>query len=266
MKKEQNLQFITDLVYNHAANDCSILKDHPEAAYNLVNSPHLKPAVLLDSILMQFTKDCQEGTLLPKGIPSHRLQLIRHYLLDEVLPSYRFWEFDIVDTDRLVEEFRQHLSTTSGECPEQGQWHRLDELQVEHGQYRRMRSGMNLELATSIFFSRHEGETNVDGVDPSVGGLVPRSSPSAQPSGVSTVERRSAPCGGPIVSPRAGTTSSRSTELVSPAIGFPSSPFVGNYFHYPNDEFLHPDKIDRLMQEDPHYQSDVMAHNGWLMH
>ncbi|CAF4965288.1 unnamed protein product, partial [Rotaria socialis] len=66
-----------------------LLKQHPEAAYNLINSPHLKPAVLLDSILMQFNCDANEGKLLSKGIPAeiqeHHLQLIRHYLLDEKL-------------------------------------------------------------------------------------------------------------------------------------------------------------------------------------
>jgi hypothetical protein len=30
----------------------------------------------------------------------------------------------------------------------------------------------------------------------------------------------------------------------------------------PNDEFLHPDKINRLMKADLHYQLSVMAHNG----
>ena len=50
MCKEWKIFSITDLVYNHAANDFALLREHPEAAYNLINSPHLKPAVLLDLI------------------------------------------------------------------------------------------------------------------------------------------------------------------------------------------------------------------------
>lgn len=80
MAKEWRVLSMTDLVYNHAANDCALLLDHPEAAYNLVNSPHLKSAVLLDSILMQFTRDAAEGKLVSKGIPAeikeHHLQVI----------------------------------------------------------------------------------------------------------------------------------------------------------------------------------------------
>ncbi len=34
MAKEWRLLSITDLVYNHAANDCALLRNHPEAAYN----------------------------------------------------------------------------------------------------------------------------------------------------------------------------------------------------------------------------------------
>ena len=77
MEKNWGMYSITDLVYNHAANDCFLLRDHPEAAYNLVNSPHLKPAVLLDSLLMQFTRDAEQGKLMEKGIPA---QIEEHHL------------------------------------------------------------------------------------------------------------------------------------------------------------------------------------------
>jgi glycogen debranching enzyme len=92
--KQWKMFSITDLVYNHAGNDCALLGNHPEAADNLINSPHLKPAVLLDSILMQFTRDASEDKLLSRGIPSeikeHHLDLIRHYLINEQFPLYNF--------------------------------------------------------------------------------------------------------------------------------------------------------------------------------
>jgi glycogen debranching enzyme len=48
-------------------------------------------------------------------------------------------------------------------------------------------------------------------------------------------------------------------------LSLPSTPFVGNYFHYPNDQFKHPDEINELIENDTNYQSYVMAHNGWVM-
>ena len=83
MLKEWEIFSVTDPVYNHAANDCALLREHPECACNLINSLHLKAAVLLDSILMQFTFNVSQKKLLSKGILSeieeHHLQLIRHY-------------------------------------------------------------------------------------------------------------------------------------------------------------------------------------------
>ncbi len=57
---------MTDLVWNHTADNSPWLKDHPEAGYNLNNSPHLKaafalvslsspsPSLLLSSLLFKF--------------------------------------------------------------------------------------------------------------------------------------------------------------------------------------------------------------------
>jgi hypothetical protein len=42
------LLLLVDVVYNHTSPDAAWLKDHPEACYNLNNTPHLKPGFVLD--------------------------------------------------------------------------------------------------------------------------------------------------------------------------------------------------------------------------
>ncbi|CAF3909320.1 unnamed protein product, partial [Rotaria sp. Silwood1] len=43
-------------------------------------------------------------------------------------------------------------------------------------------------------------------------------------------------------------------------ISLPSTPFVENYFYYPNGEFKHPDDINQLVEYDYNYQLYLMAH------
>ena len=69
MQKDWGILSLTDLVFNHTANETPWLKDHPECTFNMLTAPHLKPAYLLDRILWNFSLDIADGKWTNEGIP-----------------------------------------------------------------------------------------------------------------------------------------------------------------------------------------------------
>ncbi|CAF4096790.1 unnamed protein product, partial [Rotaria magnacalcarata] len=267
MAKQWRILSITDLVYNHAASDCELLKQHPEAAYNLINSPHLKPAVLLDSILMQFTSDISEGKLFPKGIPAeikeHHLSIIHNYLLDEKLVEYRFWEYYVCNTNLLVEQFNRQLALLN-DCPDKPLYDNDNLIEINHGQYQRMKSFIDLDLAEKIYFYKREYlSTKQEWINEACNQLRNRLNY------LNTIVCQK--LNGNLTRAVDNCIASCRYHFFSydgpkyKILSLPSTPFVGNYFYYPNEEFKHPDEINQLIENDLHYQSFVMAHNGWII-
>lgn len=60
---------ICDIVLNHTANETDWLQDHPDATYNCLNCPYLRPAYLLDAALYQFSIDVIDGVYEQQGVP-----------------------------------------------------------------------------------------------------------------------------------------------------------------------------------------------------
>ncbi|XP_029473325.1 glycogen debranching enzyme [Rhinatrema bivittatum] len=115
LKKEWNMLCITDVVYNHTAANSKWIQEHPECAYNLVNSPHLKAAWVLDRALWHLTCDVASGKYKERGLPplienEQQLNCIRGVMWEDVYPKIKLWEFYQVDVSKAVSQFRNLLA------------------------------------------------------------------------------------------------------------------------------------------------------------
>jgi hypothetical protein len=63
-----NMTFVTDVVLNHMALDAPFLLQHPECAYNLNNSPHLRAPAMLDAALHSFSQRVLDGEFVSSGL------------------------------------------------------------------------------------------------------------------------------------------------------------------------------------------------------
>ena len=63
------LMSLSDLVYNHTDKDSPWVWQHPECTFNMVNSPHLRPAYIMDRIFEHFSLEVGRGEWESHGIP-----------------------------------------------------------------------------------------------------------------------------------------------------------------------------------------------------
>lgn len=107
-REEYGLLALTDVVLNHTANDSPWLVEHPEAGFSPANSPHLTPALELDTAMIEFS-----GSLAARGLPSliHSEADINS-LLDAfraVIESLNHWQYYVLDTTHEKKSVKEAL-------------------------------------------------------------------------------------------------------------------------------------------------------------
>ncbi|XP_052470780.1 glycogen debranching enzyme isoform X1 [Carassius gibelio] len=155
IKNEWNMLCITDVVYNHTAANSKWIKKHPECGYNLVNSPHLKPAWVLDRALWHITCAIADGKYEDRGLPAliqnhEHLHAIRGVLWQDVFPKIKLWEFFQVKVEPMVEQFRDLLQ--SGAKPDRSKTEGKQQLKIiQDPQYRRFGNTVDMNSALETF-------------------------------------------------------------------------------------------------------------------
>lgn len=154
INRDWGMLSLVDVVWNHTSFDTPWLLQHPEAGYNLVNSPHLRPAYALDLALANFSREIAEGEWEKFGIrPEIRsegdVRNICTRLRETVFPRAELWQHYCVDVEAVVEEFRSTVYRLNGgnhPRPE-GKWMSV----VQDSQYRRLGSGVDIDLTLELF-------------------------------------------------------------------------------------------------------------------
>ncbi|KAJ3192406.1 hypothetical protein HK101_006611 [Irineochytrium annulatum] len=112
-RNEYGLLSITDVVWNHTANNSDWLQDHPEAGYNLKNSPHLRIAYEIDEALMIMSDDLESSGISSDIRTEGALQDAMRLFRDTVIPKLKLWEFYVLDVKLAEQEFRASWSNKS---------------------------------------------------------------------------------------------------------------------------------------------------------
>ena len=120
MAEEYNLLALTDVVWNHTANNSPWLQEHPEAGYNVDTAPWLRPALELDTALLKFSKDLKSlgyPTLLSN---TDDLLKIMEGVKIRVLGGCKLWEFYILDVEKNSAEIVRAWTKGQASFPESG--------------------------------------------------------------------------------------------------------------------------------------------------
>ncbi|KAJ1998827.1 bifunctional 4-alpha-glucanotransferase/amylo-alpha-1,6-glucosidase, partial [Coemansia thaxteri] len=97
---------VTDMVWNHTAYNSDWLRDHPEAGFNLENSPHLRSAYELDDALVQFSRNLPDYGLNRMVHSVEDVDRLLTAVNEHVIRPLRLWEFYVVDVEAAIEAVR----------------------------------------------------------------------------------------------------------------------------------------------------------------
>ncbi|ORZ07829.1 glycogen debranching enzyme [Absidia repens] len=114
LEDDYGILSLSDVVWNHTSNDSAFLLDHPEAGYNLHNSPHLIPAYELDTALIALSGELDQHGLKSNIETAADVDPIIAYIQQHTIPDLKLYEYKVIDVAKYVDMFRQRLINKDG--------------------------------------------------------------------------------------------------------------------------------------------------------
>jgi glycogen debranching enzyme len=120
MEEDYELLGLTDVVFNHTANNSKWLEDHPEAGYNVETAPWLESALELDDALLEYSKSL-ESLGLPTDIKTgDDLAKIIDGVKQHVISKIKLWEFFACDVERDAAAILEAWKAGNNKVPSDG--------------------------------------------------------------------------------------------------------------------------------------------------
>ena len=155
MRAKHQLSAMIDIVWNHTSSDSMWLRDHPEAGYNMDNSPHLKCAYDLDELILWFSANLSRFELAGDLEDESQVQSLLQVFREKALPLGRLWEYCVLDVKSILVEFRKQIALQADETflADKEIWH-------DDGKFDRFSKKINYP-ALLAHFRREIDETNL---------------------------------------------------------------------------------------------------------
>ena len=120
MENEYGLLGLTDVVWNHTANNSRWLEEHPEAGYNIETAPWLESALELDTALLKFGNELASHDLPTTLKSMNDLNMIIVGVKEHVINPLNLWQYYVVDVKQDTERAVEAWSHAHVAIPDQG--------------------------------------------------------------------------------------------------------------------------------------------------
>ncbi|CAF9943547.1 MAG: hypothetical protein ALECFALPRED_000598 [Alectoria fallacina] len=120
MEQEYGLLGLTDVVWNHTADNSPWLEEHPEAGYNINTAPWLESALELDDALLKFGNEL-ESYKLPTTLKNQNdLEKVMAGVKKHVIEPLKLWQYYVIDVTSNAEETVADWSQGNITVPQKG--------------------------------------------------------------------------------------------------------------------------------------------------